>query len=147
MDNLPLLRDIHLPPEETGFPLGYGWFLLLALLIVFGLAFYVGRRLYRQSRKRYALRLLQNSSADTPDDVVRISALLRRVCRYKYHSAVSLYGREWLAFLLEHSKKRLSDSAAGLLLNAPYMPPSAVFAHADYEDVRRFARHWIGENL
>ena len=32
-DNLPELRDIHIPHDISNFPLGYGWFVLACVIL------------------------------------------------------------------------------------------------------------------
>ena len=61
-DNLPELRDIHLPTEDISvFPLAYGWWVLAAAVIILVLVIRLLRLLWRKSRRRYALRLLDNA--------------------------------------------------------------------------------------
>lgn len=147
MDNLPLLRDIHLPAGVSAFPPGYGWFLMAALLIMA----YFGYRLYKyiiaKSKKYYALNLLRASSVDNLQTVRQISEILRRVCLYKYKEAATLFGREWIKFLNQKSRQKISGAAAELLVYAPYMPVGEKFKPEDYQRLKSFAQKWIGENL
>lgn len=147
--NLPELRDIHLPEGVSVFPPAYGWWILLAAVILaFGL-YEMVRLILRKSRKRYALSLLNKIS---PEYVVasarQMSELLRRVCVYKYPQAAALYGREWADFLNRHAKIRLTGAAEKLLLDAPYVAPATTaYSPEDAENLRKFCRSWIGENL
>ena len=54
MDNLPLLKDIHIPEPVTRFPLGYGMIILLVLLFLLVLFLPYIRKLYLKSKKRSA---------------------------------------------------------------------------------------------
>lgn len=147
-DNLPELRDIHLPETEVPFwPLAWGWWLLLTLLLLA-----VGLFLWRFfGRKHYALRLLGAalSEATPVAAAARMSELLRRVCVYKYPSAVALYGHQWRRFLEEHCRRKLSDKAARLLLYAPYLDAAESYDYdaADLQDLYSFCHRWVGENL
>ena len=149
-DNLPELRDIHLPEGVSAFPPAYGWFVIAAVLI--GL-FFLGKliKLARQkSKKLYALRLLERLPIDKYlSAAVGMSEILRRICVYKYPSAASLSGREWIEFLNAHGKTKMSKKTAELLLNAPYMPETGEkdFSVNDALELKEFCKKWIGENL
>ena len=59
MDNLPELRDIHLPSDGVSiFPLAYGWWglLLLAIAMIFAVKIIFWFR--KNSKRIYALYLL-----------------------------------------------------------------------------------------
>ena len=59
-DNLPELRDIHLPEGVSLWPPAYGWYVIVAAIVLV----YVLVRYYRfwrmKNRKLYALHLLEN---------------------------------------------------------------------------------------
>ena len=59
-DNLPQLRDIHLPDGVSAWPPAYGWFVLAGALILTIVLIRLTLVLRRKSKKRYALRLLKN---------------------------------------------------------------------------------------
>lgn len=147
MDNLPLLRDIHLPHPVDGFPLGYGWLLLPVLLILAFLLYRVFLYLRIKSRRYYALNLLKSYTDSNLNSARQISELLRRICVYKYKTAASLLNQEWITFLNEHSKNKITGKAAELLIYAPFMKDGSCFDQNDYETLSRFAKNWIGENL
>ena len=80
-DNLPELRDIHLPSGDISFfPLAYGWWVLAGVLAAAVLLAWLTRFLLQRSKKRYALKLL--AAARRPDlgSAVRMSEILRRIC-------------------------------------------------------------------
>lgn len=149
-DNLPELRDIHLPEGVSAFPPAYGWFVIAAVLISL---FFLGKiiKLARQkSKKLYALRLLGRLPLDKYlAAAVGMSEILRRICVYKYPSAASLSGQDWIEFLNAHSKTKMTKKTADLLLNAPYMPETGEkdFSVADALKLKEFCKKWIGENL
>ena len=148
-DNLPELRDIHLPLTEISFfPPAWGWWVMLAVLATLGVAVWLIRTALRKSKKRYALRLLENARRPDPASAVKMSQILRRICVYKYKSAAALFGIDWIEFLNRHSKVKISGKAARLLLDAPYMnAASKSYDSSDIADLYRFCRSWIGENL
>lgn len=59
MDNLPQLRDIHLPPETMFFPLGYGWLIVLAALILAYVFYRLVKFLYQKSKKTLCFKALK----------------------------------------------------------------------------------------
>ena len=146
-DNLPLLRDIHLPADVSAFPPGYGWFVLIAVTCATYFIYKFSKAWYIKSKKLYALRLLKNAPENNIQTVRLASEILRRICRLKFPEAVSLSGTDWLNFLNTHSKNKLKGKAADLLLYAPYMAQSKNFKEPDFEEVRLFIQKWIGENL
>lgn len=149
MDNLPELRDIHLPSGVAAWPPAYGWWVLLtALLALVGL-YYLVMYLRRKSKKLYALRLLKNIYCNNSvDAVTQMSEILKRICVFKYPEAAVLFGRDWLDFLNQHSKSKLTGKPAQLLIDGPYLPPKIKgYTPADVLALRQFCTAWIGENL
>lgn len=148
-DNLPELRDIHLPADVSAWPLAYGWWLLAAGIVlgVLLVQFFLYWRRY--SKSRYAVKLLNEvSNRNIIDAAQQMSEILRRICVYKYKPAAVLSGKEWIDFLNEHCKNRLNGKPADLLVNAPCLPPdNDHFSIDDAEHLRQFCKEWIGENL
>lgn len=149
MNNLPEIRDIQLPDGVSVFPLAYGWWIIMAALILALLSLKVFFWVLKTSRKHYALKQLKNiNSGNQIDEAIRISELLRRICAVKYKQASALYGQEWIDFLNQHSTQKLSDEEAELLLFAPFMK------QGDTKDIlqnttalKDFCKKWIGANL
>ncbi len=148
-NNLPELRDIHLPDGVSAFPPAYGWWIILAAIVAAALLAWLFMVWRRKSKKRYALFLLQSiDCSNSVASAAEMSVILRRICVFKYKKAAALSGRNWLDFLNAHTSLPLAGKAAELLLNAPYMPPQSTgFEHADVAELCRFCRRWIGENL
>ena len=147
MDDLPQLRDIHLPPEIMRFPLGYGFLTLLVIfLLLIVLAPYF-RYLYLKSRKYFAFQKIAVLKNGDMADVRQISELLRRVCKIKHKKAVALYGKEWVDFLAQTTHGTLSAHQFDVLLNAPYAPLSMTLAQKDFEAIKAFAKQWLEDNL
>lgn len=150
MDNLPELKDIHLPLDGVSiFPLASGWWWILAIFIaVLGLT-KVLWWLRKNSKKIYAKYLLNQNAADnTVVSAIKMSELLRRICISRYPEAVALSGQEWINFVNGHAKMKLSEQTAQLLENAPYAPRSSLlFSEENIKNLRLFCQNWIGENL
>lgn len=148
-DNLPELRDIHLPEGVSLFPIAYGWWLVLAAIILIILMIQFALYLRRYSKSRYAVKLLQNISAQNAVYAAeQMSEILRRICVLKYKNATTLLGKDWLNFLNAHCKNKLKGRPAELLINAPYIPQdSKNYSPEDAEALRDYCKEWIGENL
>ncbi len=148
-DNLPELRDIHLPDGVSAFPPAYGWWVVLAGILIAVLLVYLVLLLRRKSKKLYALYLLNKiPTNDALTAGIAISAILRRICVFKYKEAAVLSGEAWLKFLNSKSKHKLSGEAAELLLVAPYVRNgSQQFTPEDAQRLKKLCRDWIGANL
>ena len=148
-ENLPELRDIHLPEGVSVWPPAYGWWVILGGSLCFVLIVALFQLLRKKSKKLYALHLLKNIYCNNSlRSVVEMSALLRRICVFKYKEAMTLYGEDWLNFLNSHSSKKLEGESAQLLLDAPYMKNLPQdFKSGNVVRLRLFCQNWIGENL
>ena len=148
-DNLPELRDIHLPDGVSMWPPAYGWWLIPAMLFGAWGMVHLFRFLRLKSKKIYAQKLLKDVSLTSRQAAAaKMSEILRRICVLKYPEALCLSGQEWVAFLASHTKEKLSKNVAELLKNAPYMPEKSLEkAEDDVKALQEFCRRWIGENL
>lgn len=148
-DNLLELRDIHLPEGGVSiWPLGWGWWFILAVLVFCVVMFWAFCLLRRKSKKRYALKLLSELFIPNVGTLIKTSELLRRICVYKYPQASTYFGADWLQFLNEHCTQKLDGNAAQLFLNAPYISPSSnKVSQKEIEQIKSFCKQWIGENL
>lgn len=148
-ENLPELRDIHIPDGVSAFPPAYGWYVILLAAVVVFLLVHLYKIWRLHSRRLYALRLLSSlNTGDKVGSVVKISELLRRICVFRYPEAVALTGRAWIDFLQSHGKTKLSAAGGELLLNAPYMKSGSCRCDTEtLQGLTTFARDWIGENL
>lgn len=150
MDNLPELRDIHLPTESISvFPLAYGWWAVLGTIIVLCLFIWLIILIRKQSKKLYAKYLLNKFAKENNlKSAVAMSEILRRICLKKYPKAVALSGKNWTDFLLSKSKNNLKEKSLILLQTAPYRSENdAFFEPQDIIDLREFCFKWVGENL
>lgn len=155
MDPLAQLKDIHLPDPVGLWPLAWGWWVLLAvLIIVVGTLIYLRRRHSLRNRYRAAaLAELHNAKAefDQHQDVAaylqRASIILRRAalsgCANNYHP--NLKGEAWLQWLDEqyHANLQLFTHGHGrALLTGPYEAKPT----ADVAQVHQLVRLWLKEH-
>lgn len=149
-DNLPLLRDIHLPEHDVSmWPLAAGWWGLLTLIIGSFVLIKVFFWLRRKSAKVYALHVLNKISSDNcVAAIAQMSVLLRRVCVWHYSEAVALSGVDWVEFLNSKTSYKLDEKSAKLLLHAPFIAENnSMYSKQDVEKLRHFCSVWLGENL
>lgn len=126
--DLSQLRDIHLPPPVSWWPLAIGWWVLIALtaLIAIGLVWWLRRRVVNRWRRQALseLKQLRTQQSEAHEAVITLSVLLRRIAIAKFprEEVAGLHGDAWLNFLdraLGPTHDFLSDSGR-LLSNAPY---------------------------
>ena len=148
-NNLPDLRDIHLPEHGISiWPLAHGWWLIIALIVLTVFLFWLITFLRRKSKKRYALKLIGSLRDNNLNSIIKMSEILRRICVYKYPQATSLFGQQWIDFLNLRSSQKIDDSTAQILIDAPYVKPdSRAFSPDKVAKLRDFCTFWIGENL
>ena len=148
-DNLPELRDIHVPNDLPDFPLGYGWLVIIIGCILCWSAYKFIRFAITKSKKRYALNLLKNIALNNVQkSASAMSEVLRRICVQKYPEALVLSGNDWIEFLNKKAKSKLDNATAKLLVDAPYMPSNSKSYNIEtLQKLKVFCLKWIGENL
>ena len=155
-DPLAQLRDIHMPGAIGWWPLAPGWWIIATLLLaVFATTIWLGWRTRRQNRyRRLALKQLEQSNPDS-DDPQRYLQAVNQLLKQTLLSApqpvaaMGLTGSQWLAYLNRSGNTTLFSEGAGrLLLEGPYLPPSAVDT-IDREQLRALhcaVQQWIKQH-
>ncbi|UNK58092.1 DUF4381 domain-containing protein [Pseudoxanthomonas daejeonensis] len=117
------LRDVHLPPSPSWWPLAPGWWLLAAAIALPFIA-WLGWRTWRMLRRRRWERWFDAATAKEshPERVAAISELLRRAARRRQAGAELLEGEAWLHFLDGARGHAFSDGAGRLLLDGAFRP-------------------------
>ena len=149
--DLPL-RDIHLPDGVAWWPLAYGWWVLLAgLVIIVLLSFFLYWRNQKMkksaiSKAREELSRITAEYQQNGDPLVlsrELSILLRRLCisLFPRTEVASLTGVEWLAFLDRYVQGApFSQGQGRMLVDAPYRQSVEV---DQVEDFVQQCRNWI----
>jgi hypothetical protein len=149
--DLPL-RDIHLPESVGIWPLAYGWWILLFILvavIVAGIFLYLRNRRNRFSAITLARKELEEiqekfSRDNNPEQLVReVSILIRRlaISLFPRTDVAHLTGDSWLAFLDQQVEGEPFSSGDGrILVDAPYRKE---FVSEDIESIVRNCSQWI----
>ncbi|MEZ5535545.1 MAG: DUF4381 domain-containing protein [Thiolinea sp.] len=129
-EELPI-RDIHLPPEVGMWPPAFGWWLVLALLL---LALFLAVRYWRRRQPVYRkqvvqpalleLQRIEQNYADDPAEMIRqLSVLLRRsaISLYGRHKIAGLTGKAWLKFLDQQQRGEVfGQRFAEIITEQPY---------------------------
>ena len=150
VDPLAQLRDIHLPEPISWWPPAPGWWIvsLVTLASIITIVLFVKNRWLRNRYRRAAIRELgnlQNNPQDSPQTLLEISTLLRRVALQTYgrENVAPLSGDKWLTFLDRTGKTdQFSQGPAKVIGCALYKSS----ADADTEQVIPIIHKWIKEH-
>jgi hypothetical protein len=155
MDPLAQLHDIILPPEPGLWPLPWGWWLLLALVIGgLWLAIWLWRRQSARSAYRKAalaeLESLYTQHQLNPDPasyLQSLSVLLRRaaIAAHPRRFPRDIQGMAWLAWLEQQCPSLapgFSEGPGKALLTGPYQPAPQV----DITALNSLARNWLKQH-
>lgn len=101
------LRDIHMPPSISLWPLAPGWYVLIIVcLLLIGVISYFSLKVWRRRQRRHSILTEMNQYceqyAENPNHALeKISALLRRIAlaRFNRIEVAGLTGSYWLQFL------------------------------------------------
>jgi hypothetical protein len=107
------LKDIHLPHAISDWPMAFGWWILLTLIIISICAGIYLWRYYKikNANKKAALSLLElkysqfKSNQNSQVFLQQSNEILKRYCLKQYPAAISLSGLAWTDFLIRHSDK------------------------------------------
>lgn len=149
MNNIPEIRDIHIPQGVSIYPLAYGWWVMLVVGILSIVGMWFVFWAIKTSKKYYALKTLNNIQVSSiVSSAIEMSELLRRICNVKYTEASSLYGKEWSDFLVNKTNFKISERALNLLIFAPFMDKNSnQYSIEDAKELKDFCKNWIGANL
>ena len=108
MDNeiLQQLKDIHLPPAITFWPLAPGWYIvfLLSLALIIGLSFWIGVK-YKQKKVAQKIfakwETIKNQILEKPEDIELAAIFIRQLILLKKSrkNIALLYGENWTDYL------------------------------------------------
>jgi len=154
-DPLAQLKDIHLPEPVSWWPLAWGWWLLIGLLLVLSVTgLWLWLRHRRRNRYRHqALAKLEQAyqayleTGDTAGYLQNLNQLLRRALLSAWPAPenqrlTTLSGEHWLAFLDASLPGKTNDFSQGVgraLLAGPYQPQP----QADVEALHKLGQEWL----
>ncbi len=146
MNPLDQLKDVHLPEQIGWWPLAWGWWVLMAIVLtslIAGILWYLHRRKQRLMQ-RLALAELAAIQVSTPNWPVALNTLLKRVALHYFPSEriASLHGDQWHQFLLQQlpkSKQEAFDKVGKPLQQALYRAPQ----NLDFDQVKTQIQVWL----
>lgn len=146
-DPLAQLKDIHPPTEINWWPLDWGWWLPILILVGVLIGFFIywkRKRAFNRPRKeaRHLLTLIKDTDENWP---MQINEVLKRTALYYFsrEEVAKLYGNGWRQFMLHHiADKHNKKLAAGLdtLQTQLYAP---VKDNAQFETCIAAADLWL----
>ena len=147
-DPLAQLRDIHVPNEVSIWPLDWGWWVLIAvvLLVLFGLYKAISAHVRHNKPRKQALALLESISAQQSNWPVALNSILKRtaISYYSTQQVAGLYGKQWQAFLTSALKSRdnkLEADLALLISNVYQANPNP----NDFETCKGAVKNWLSK--
>lgn len=151
------LRGIHLPSPISMWPKTFGWYILIALLIILTLTMTV--KLYRYYFKKSCQKKLINELhrlttlyfTSPTESLAKISILLRRIAlaAFPRKEVAGLNGEAWLKFLdreVQEKNGRFVSGVGRVLISAPYQSKQSIMANRSKMDVDIKALAQIIEN-
>lgn len=132
------LRDVHVPPAPSWWPLAPGWWLVIGgVLLLLVIVFFLQWR--RARRRRDWLHWFDSAcmQAGAPARIAAISELLRRAARRADRGSERLQGNAWLEFLDGRQGRAFSQGAGQLLLEGAYRRDVDATAVAELERLAR----------
>jgi hypothetical protein len=146
------LRDIHLPDGVAIWPLAYGWWILIAVILIAAIVSFI---IYKKNKlaKISAITLARAEFARITDEyqhsnetlklVKEISVLLRRlsISLFPRSEVAGLTGNEWLAYLDQHvNGSPFTEGDGRILMDAPYRKQLDT---ADVDKLIKQCQNWI----
>lgn len=151
MLDLSQLKDIHLPPAISNFPIAYGWWVsfVIALAMIIAAIYLFKKQRKKSAIKREALVLLKEHYEEYKKDkdqkkfLQQCNQILKRYCITHYPHAVSLSGHNWANFLICYSQKTaFSDEIINALSEGIYQPSCQYNA----DDLYNTCVSWLKNN-
>ncbi|MEN9945912.1 MAG: hypothetical protein RLZZ293_298 [Pseudomonadota bacterium] len=155
MQNNPLadLKDIQLPQPVSIFPLAYGWYGIITILIlailIGGYYYYrlVKHRQYQNNLLSLVTQIEQQLVANPQDTTIlsKISILLKQIARSKFANETpqNLYGQAWLEFLDRTGKTQEFTLGVGKILLDVYQNKPLVANEEFFLLIRKWIRSVI----
>ena len=148
---LDQLKDIYLPPQiSSWWPLAYGWWIVIAILVLMALLCLLVLR-KRKKYCKYIDGVINDFKADVgevyvtkPKEVVQgISVYLKRIAMHKFKKddIKLLHGKAWVEYLNSKTKKEIFGGEVAEYLQNTYKPLK--LTDAELESVVSASEKWI----
>lgn len=145
------LKDIHLPNVISDWPISFGWWALLTLIIIsIGAGIYFWRHYkIKNANKKAALSLLAlkysqfKSTQDSQAFLQQSNEILKRYCLKQYPAAISLSGLAWTDFLIRHSEKTFFNEGLASAISQGLYQAKCQY---DVDELYAACASWIKNN-
>lgn len=139
------LEDIILPPTVGFWPLAWGWWLLIVILIatVIGLSVWLIKQARLHKRIKQAEKRLISSThtLDSTELYIAVNTWLKIQAQESYPFAQSLHGEAWINFLNSSAGKTVfADEQVRALSQGLYQQDSV---ECDTNELIKSARLWL----
>lgn len=148
MDPLAQLNDIQTPTGVDWWPLAWGWWAVIALVLLISVltirAWYRHRQFTKA--KREALATLVTLSSEPSQAAVNTNQLLKRVAKHYFgaETVSALYGDKWLHFLQSTvNNKHAVSIAAGFEIMTGKVYQQSPCTDAEASDIFTAASVWL----
>lgn len=144
LDNL---KDIYLPKEVPFWPIAYGWWILLGLIIFIIICIFIFREIRKSIKRRKDLIIKDFRDkvfAQKPEEfVLAISVYLKRIAMDKFpkDNPHSLHGDKWLEYLDKRLKTKDFTTGSGKALLNSYAPRE--LNTQEQEELLAVAEKWL----
>lgn len=128
-DVLAGLKDIHLPPAVSIWPLAVGWYIVavVALVVIALMIWFLAKRIKAYRHKQAIIKMFdkttQAAQLEKPQALIsEVSIFLKRVImqELKVDNAHLYFGEDWLKFLDQQLKTNDFSQGDGRVLLASY---------------------------
>lgn len=147
MDPLTQLQDIQLAEPVGLWPLAWGWWLLLAIvLLLCALAVVGGLRYWRKrAAKRQALVLLRQLAPAQPNWQSQLNQIIKRLALsyYPASNSQSLYGDNWVSFLKKQLPAKQQAAFSEQFCALQHSLYQANNSPLNFADCKQQAERWI----
>ncbi|MFT5839258.1 MAG: hypothetical protein ACI9UT_001761 [Flavobacteriales bacterium] len=148
MNPLENLKDIRTPAAIESWPLAYGWWLLVILVLVG--VYLLTLRLVKARKlrlaKRQALKALKQIDVSSLDSLSQLNQLLKRVAMtyFPNQNVQEMHGAKWTAFLVKTlpNKKALAFSQTFELMQHTLYQPH-ISESAEFPSCSQSVETWI----
>lgn len=137
------LRDIHLPSKVSVWPLPWGYWVLMGLLL---LAFICYRSLKPylhafRTKQAFLAKLKALETKPNEDTLSQLALLLKQAALINYPrmDVAGLYGDQWLLFLSKTAKNMMIQDLSSYFSQALYQPAQVL----DLKPALFFAKSWL----
>lgn len=145
-EQLAQLKDIHLPEQVHNYPVSYGWWLLLAFILIITILFIVKWQKHRKRCKNQKLAIAQLKITNDTDEIVTL--LKWSAMQYFPRNEVaSLHGEQLKKSLTEKLAVKYQEkfqALCGQQLQSKYQVIEKASAR---EDLKQAAHLWLSQAL